>query len=373
MAKAPNSATQKTMGGSLAQVKAAFASDFGDHVMKKGSDVPVVERLPSGWFELDYALGGGIPRGRVTEIYGAESSCKTNLALGLIRENQRLYPEQQNVFFNLEGTFDAEWAEIMGVDTSKLLLLEPEYAEQCVDMLYAVVTAKETGVVVLDSIAALITAHEVESSADKATPGGASATVNKMIRKVTDGIRYASVYERHPTIVLINQTRSKIGVMYGSPVTTPGGNAVKFAASLRLQTYGKDVIDNKVNDLMPIKKEVSITIVKSKVGIAAKHAVAEIVMVPHNGLKPGYSDCWSTVDAMMTGIGQFHKDPDKSSGWVFMGEKYNTKKEVREEFYADKAFQKSIINKLMGKAEEDALITVHGKGGKGEVDGEELT
>jgi recombination protein RecA len=343
-------------GASLADLSAEFKKAYGKEVGGLNPKLVDRPRIPTGIYELDYALGGGVPRGCVLEVFGPESSCKTNIILKLIASHQRLWPDEKCVFFDIEGTFDPKWAEVMGVNVKALYVFKPLYAEQSADMVQKALGAEDCGFVAIDSIAALATAGEIENSAEKSAVGGNSYVVSRLIKKITVALAAAHMDGRVPTVAFVNQTRFKIGVMFQDPETTPGGNAPRFAATMRLRTYAKNIKDTKISDTMPVRKKISVIVKKWKVPIISASTEFEIAMIPHNGLKVGQSADWPTIDKHLRMHGLLEKGP--KGGWVMAGATYPTLDACKEKFYSDTGFgdlvRKAIIEKGLEEVTTDS-------------------
>lgn len=228
------------------------------------------ERIPTGIFPFDLAMGGGFPMGRVSVVYGNEGSFKTSLCLKAIASCHRLYPDKQCIYFDLEHSFSEEWATKLGVDMDRLLVIRQENAEQTVDMIEALIYADNVGVLVVDSLAALITIKEIGANAEDALVGTQGLLINKLYRRVTHSLSRAVEDGRLPTPIFINQIRYKIGVMFGNPETMPGGPSFKFASSMTVKMYAKDIIDKDISEDLPAFKECIMTLQKWKVPVAAK-------------------------------------------------------------------------------------------------------
>lgn len=273
-----------------------------------------VARVPTGLFELDLATGGGFPRGCVSELYGPESSCKTTIALLMIAQHQRLWPDLRCVFMDVENSFDPEWAELLGVDVGKLYLFRPDFAEEVVDATAEVLYARDCGLVVVDSLGAMITSKEFEDSAADFHPGASPRAIKKLVDKTRTAITQAHKEDRVPTVMYINQIRYQIGVRYGDPEKTPGGMAPKHQAIMRVRVWSKNVNDAKVSKVLPAAKEISAVVRKWKVKIVGVQAKWKMVLVPHKGLKVGESDNWSTIRGFLEKYGLFAKVSDNE--WV---------------------------------------------------------
>lgn len=328
----------------------SFQKDYGESIGSFGGALHESDRVPTGMFPLDLALGGGFPRGKCSIIFGPESSGKTNLALLAIAKHQLLWPDKTCIFFDVEGSFDPVWARALGVDTDRLIVIRPSHAEQLVDMAESVLYTEDCGIVVIDSLAALVTTQELESSAEKANVGGAGLVTGKLVRKTSLALSEAEKAGRQPTLIYINQIRMKIGVMFGNPETQPGGNAPQFQASIRLRVYGKNEIDSKVSTVMPVRKKTTFAISKWKAPILAASGQFDMVTLPHNGMPAGFCDDFNTVAEYLKTFGMFEKGP-KQKGWVILGEEYPTIAPFKTKLYGDKKFgaevRSAIIERLM--------------------------
>jgi recombination protein RecA len=206
-----------------------------------------VETIPTGSIALDIALGvGGIPRGRVTEIYGHESGGKTTLALHIVAEAQRLGGTA--AYIDAEHALDPLYAARLGVNVNDLLISQPDTGEQAMDICEMLVRSGAVDIVVIDSVAALVSRAEIEGEMGDSHPGIQARLMSQALRKLTSAISRS-----HTAVIFINQLREKIGIMFGNPETTPGGRALKFYSSVRLDVrrvdsikQGSDVVGNRV-------------------------------------------------------------------------------------------------------------------------------
>jgi len=267
-----------------------FRKKYGEAIGGRDFKLPEPGRIPTGVWPFDIASGGGFPKGRITLVTGKESSLKTGLVLRGIAHYQRLHPDGTAVFVDFEGSTTSEWAAKMGVDTKRWIYLQPEYAEQGVDMFIAYLYASDVGFLAADSIAAMTTMQELKSTAEQATPGTQSRLVGEFVRKSVTGLLSVRSEGRMPVVVWVNQLRFKIGVMFGNPETVPGGEAQKYAAGLRVRLYGKNVEDKSVSKTMPVRKHVTGVIQKWKVPIIGTHFEYDMAMLPHDGMKVGECD-----------------------------------------------------------------------------------
>jgi len=216
----------KTLDLAISQIEKQFGQGS---IMRMGEDSIVkIEGIPTGSISLDAALGiGGIPRGRITEIYGPESSGKTTLTLHIIAEAQKI--GGYAAFIDAEHAMDPEYAKKLGVDTDNLLISQPDTGEQALDITETLVRSGALDVIVIDSVAALVPKAELDGDMGDSHMGLQARLMSQALRKLT-----GTVSKSRTSVIFINQIRHKIGVMFGSPETTTGGNALKFYASIRL-------------------------------------------------------------------------------------------------------------------------------------------
>ena len=237
--------------------------------MRLGSQEKVkVEVIPTGALSLDVALGvGGIPKGRIIEIYGPESSGKTTLAIHILAEAQK--KGDAVAFIDAEHAFDPTYAKNIGLDIDNLYISQPDFGEQALEILETLVRSAAFGVIVVDSVAALTPRAEIEGEMGDSHMGLQARLMSQALRKLT-----AIAGKTGTTIIFLNQLRMKIGIMFGNPETTTGGNALKFYASIRMDIRQKDKI---VKDGQVIGHSRKVKIVKNKVAPPFKEATFNMI------------------------------------------------------------------------------------------------
>jgi recombination protein RecA len=289
---------RRAMDLAIAQIEKQFGKGS---IMKLGAaevaaDVPAIS---TGSLGLDLALGiGGLPRGRVIEIYGPESSGKTTLTLHVVAEAQKAGGTA--AFIDAEHALDLTYAEKLGVNTAELLVSQPDTGEQALEITETLVRSGALDIIVIDSVAALVPRAELEGEMGDAHMGLQARLMSQALRKLT-----ASIARSHTTVIFINQIRMKIGVMFGNPETTTGGNALKFYASVRLDIRRIESIKEAQEVL---GSRVRVKVVKNKMAPPFKQAEFDVMFAE------GISKTGELID-----IGVDRKIIEKSGAWFSYG------------------------------------------------------
>ena len=310
--KALNTEKAKALAAALAQIEKQHGKGA---IMRlgEGEVIDDIEVVSTGSLGLDIALGvGGLPRGRVVEIYGPESSGKTTLTLQVIAEMQKL--GGTCAFIDAEHALDVQYAQKLGVNLQELLISQPDTGEQALEITDMLIRSGALDVVVIDSVAALTPKAEIEGEMGDSLPGLQARLMSQALRKLTSNIKRANVL-----VIFINQIRMKIGVMFGNPETTTGGNALKFYASVRLDIRrigaikkGEEVVGN----------ETRVKVVKNKIAPPFREALFDIL----------YGEGISREGEIVE-LGVNHRIVEKSGAWyAYAGDKIGQGKDNAREY-----------------------------------------
>jgi len=344
----------------MSDVLKAMDKEYGKGIITAGVKEVEAARICTGVFPFDLATGGGFPEGKISIVWGKESSLKTTLCLLAIACYQQRHPDRSCVLVDVENSYDPEWGRKLGVDNDRLYHVLPEYAEQAVDIIEGLLYADDAGLIVTDSLAALITANEVKSSADKAVVGGTGLVIGKLYRKVTlalSAIRKdladdSSDREHQPTFVAINQIRQKIGVMFGCPDTMPGGNAFKFASSMTIKVYGKDEFDKKIDPTLAVWKICNGTIEKYKVPIVSRTFEFKMSIHKGTGLKVGRVNDWAFISRYLKDLDYLTKGK-KNKGWDCFDEHYKVLTDIQKRIRKDPEFADLVRNTILANLQPE--------------------
>jgi recombination protein RecA len=341
----------KALAAALAQIEKQFGKGS---VMRLGAGEAVedIQVVSTGSLGLDIALGvGGLPRGRVVEIYGPESSGKTTLTLQVVAEMQKLGGTA--AFIDAEHALDIQYAGKLGVNVSDLLVSQPDTGEQALEIADALVRSGSIDMIVIDSVAALVPKAEIEGEMGDSLPGLQARLMSQALRKLTGTIKRTNCL-----VIFINQIRMKIGVMFGNPETTTGGNALKFYASVRLDI--RRIGSIKKNDEV-IGNETRVKVVKNKVAPPFREAIFDILY------GEGISRQGEVID-----LGVSAKIVDKAGAWYsYNGERIGQGKDNAREFLREnpeiaREIENRIRESLGVNAMAEAVV-----GASAEVAGEE--
>ena len=308
---------------------------FGDgSIMKLGEATKMnVETISTGSVAIDLALGSGIPRGRVCEIYGPESSGKTTLCLSIIAEAQR--NGGNAVFVDVEHALDPRYAKIVGVDLDNLMVSQPESGEDALNITETLIRSGAVDVIVIDSVAALVSKNELEGQFGDSTVGLQARMMSQAMRRLTAAINRTSC-----SCLFTNQIREKIGVMFGSPETTPGGRALKFFASVRVDIRRIGQIKDTAGTV--IGNRTRIKVVKNK--IAPPFTECEFDIMYNEGI----SRTGSALD-----LGLAHKLLEKKGAWIsYKGELIGQGRENAKDYLAQHPeVMKEIVDQILASVE----------------------
>lgn len=354
-----------------------LASDLLKNIRKqhgKGILAPAsgttVGRIPTGIFQLDYALGGGLPAGRISTVYGHKSTGKTSMLVRTLGNAQKMCAncwagEQWDLetgehlgdhvckdfrdpiiaYLDVEGTFDTHWAELLGLDYSKLLLSVPDYAEQTLDMAEALARSSDVDIIVIDSLAFLTPRKEIEESSGKALQAEQARTLGRAVRKFVAAINYCgNTSGRRPTILFTNQIRMKLGVMFGNPETQPGGFAAGFASTVEVKTYGgtKYVMDDLTGK--PKYTDFKFRVEKNKSSGAKMEGEYRLMLSDTTTKRMGdvYDEDFIVRMAKKTGLIE-----KSGNGWLCLGEKFAKGADIETRMLTDVVYKRKVGQALL--------------------------
>lgn len=336
----------------------------GESTLLRASDNKLVKtpRIPTGIFELDYAFGGGFPVGRISTLYGQKSSGKTTIFLKAIANAQRMcsncwtywdeekgscecgdYRETVCAFLDVEGTFDSEWAEKLGVDTDNLILDVPEYAEQALDIGEALLRSGNVDVLCLDSLAFLVPQKEIENSVTKDGMGISPRLIGKGVRKFLSAMNgVGRDTERRPTVFFTNQIRYKLGLLFGNPETTAGGQAPGFAASLECRLEAKKYEIHEATQ-KPISVNMKYRVDKNKTYGAKMAGEYQLMLTDTEHKKVGES----CPEAALIKWGEYLEIIKRDGGYNCLGRTFPKKGDLVAEVESNREFREQLQSTLL--------------------------
>lgn len=327
----------------LADVFKEIEKEYGKGSIMKLGDRPAidVEPIPSGSLLLDQALGiGGYPKGRIIEIFGPESSGKTTLALHAVAQVQK--KGGRAAFIDAENAIDPVYARKLGVDIDELILSQPDSGEQALNIMLMLIESGAVDLVVVDSVAALVPQAELDGEMGDLQVGAQARMMSKAMRKLAGLMNHNDC-----TAIFINQLRQKVGIVYGNPETTPGGFALKFYASVRLDIRRTEVIKNGSE---PVGNKVKVKVVKNKVAAPFKVAQLEIM----------YGEGVSAISELID-LAVEYDILKKSGAWYsYHGDKVGQGKEAAKEFMKTHPdiraeVEEQVHNAMLGQNEEEEI------------------
>ena len=345
-----DSEREKALEAALAQIDRAFGKGSA---MKLGSREAIsIDAVSTGSLGLDIALGiGGLPKGRVVEIYGPESSGKTTLALHVIAEAQKAGGTA--AFIDAEHALDPGYAKKLGVDIDNLIISQPDTGEQALEITDTLVRSNAVDILVIDSVAALVPRAEIEGEMGDTHVGLQARLMSQALRKIT-----GSISRSNCMVIFINQIRMKIGVMYGSPETTSGGNALKFYASVRLdirrigQIKDRDEIVGNATRVKVVKNKVAPPFKQVEFDIMYGKGISKTGELLDLGVKAGFvekSGSWFSYDSIRIGQGR-----ENSKSWLLENPEMAAKLEAAIRSKIDEVAEEMLAGEVSPDIKDDA-------------------
>lgn len=317
---------------------------YGHNLIKQGSAIPNITCIPTGIFMLDMALLGGFPENRCALVYGNASSGKSMLSLKTAASAQRKYPNSNVLYINTESELDRGWAEINGVDLSRLYEAHPRSGEHVADILLAAMEAEDVNFIILDSLANIVPMKEYEASFEDNQMGMAAKLQARMFRNVANKMKEQSDKGHKITLFFINQFRSKIGLVFGDPRVLPGGMAQHFASDVSIEMANKEVM-SKDADMGVDKNQHSFKITKNKTGSSIRSGEFIINRSVNSALAVGAPDDVETVFAYAT---KFGLGGGAGAGWHLLDDKFKSRAAIYEMLYNEPDRLEVLKKQLIG-------------------------
>ncbi len=344
---------EKTGGSELAAVLKDIGKVHGDNVVMTADMKPAYKHIPFNIFALDMATFGGLPEGACTLLYGWESSGKTTLTLRAIAAAQKKYPKKRAVLVEPEGTLDPVWARTHGVDTSKLILVQPTSGEQAFDIARAMVQAEDVSMVAIDSLAALVPNVEKEKSMEDGVVGNHAKLIARFCRTIQSDMLAERTRGHRPALLLINQWRYKIGVTHGDNRVLPGGVAQHFCSSVKIEIKNREITKDGNKPAKDAEghstvdfNDHSFAIKKNKMGVGLREGEFKMCRSPDHPLGMGTIDdaplvvTWCRSMGLITGSG---------SSWHVEGidHRFTRLQEIADHFYDTPEFYGPLKQRLI--------------------------
>lgn len=365
--------------GTLEDILKDINKKYGTGTVRPANEYPLLTRIPSGIFSLDAEIGGGIPKGRVCIFTGWESTGKTTIAkiimakfqktcrncLGLVDDCGCDNPTPHKaVLVDVEGSFDKNWFNILGGSVDDLLLIQPQFSEQAVDIVEALVRSGEVDIIVVDSIAMMSPADEIDKSSEDLLVGTHARLINRMMRSVQAGMNSLGMTnERKPSVITINQVRKNVGVMYGNPDTYPGGLGQKFASSITVKfttRHGEFIYeDGKKKDDSPVGVTVRFKVEKNKTFPPMRSGMFKLYTDDCSYAHKGSIN----VEEQIADYGVRYGVVQKSGAWFSFDHKgeekqYQGKQALCNALVEDSAMADAIKNIVMTKILEETEVVI---------------
>lgn len=317
------------------------------------------KHVPTDIFLLDMALFGGLPRSAISMFYGWEASGKTTFGMRALASAQRMFPDQRAALIDAEGTYDPIWGARHGLDNERLLLVQPETGEQALDIGNALLRSNDISMVMVDSLPALVPAKEQEKSLEDDIVAMQARLIGRFVRVANSAILDERKRDHLPVLLLVNQWRSKIAFM-GDTRSLPGGNALKFFVSARVELLNKEVLGKNTLDIETVlHNDHSFKVTKLKEGTGLRNGAFTMIRDPLHPLGSGFIDDAETVLAyakkfgIFTGGGKHQKFDD-------LDQVFGTMKEAAEYFYSDLDYYEGMKKRLIGMQRESCGLNAEG-------------